>query len=243
MDQKGFAKNIVFVILIIVLAAIVGYFVLARKPSSVVQTNAPVITPPVVETPTPIEKEVSSASPSPALTKNVVVLPSLAIQGYKQMKGGSVPAGELDASEDCKAGVLTGNDEGYCAVSQAEEGWERGAGVVEIYFDIPRDIDAKSIRETTINLNLICSSAVGLYSLNELGQWVRFGKDLPSQTYKPDGTYGYLSCSYGATERKSVSLPIEVHDSKAGVRIVKEEATAFAFVDEATLNVVYSVAR
>lgn len=220
MLQKRFI-NIVLIVLAVMLAGTVGYFALVRKPA---------------------KNEVSSTPPSPS-RKSVVVFPSAAIQGYKKQKGPSVPAGELETSEDCKAGVLTGNDEGYCAVSQADAGWEKGTGVVEIYFEIPSNIDAKSIRETTVNLNLICSSGVGLYSLTEFGQWARFGRDLPSQAYKPDGSYGYLSCSYGAAERKSVSLPIEVHDLKAGIRIVKEEATAFAFIDKATLNVVYSVVR
>ncbi len=220
MIQKRFI-DIVLIILVVMLAGTVGYFALVRKPSSVIQpTNTPTIS-----------------------RKSVVVLPSAAIQGYKKQSGPSVPAGDLDTSEDCKAGVLTRNDEGYCAVSQADDGWERGAGVVEIYFEVPPDIDAKSIRKTIVNLNLICSSGVGLYSLTEFGQWVRFGRDLPAQAYKPDGSYGYLSCSYGAAERKSVSLSIEIHDSKAGIRIVKEEATAFAFIDEATLSVVYSVVR
>ncbi len=243
MIQKRFI-NIVLIVLAVMLAGTVGYFALVRKPSSVIQPiNTPTITQPqIVETPTSTKNEVSSTSSSPSI-KSVVVLPSTAIQGYKKQSGPSVPAGELDVSEDCKAGVLTGNDEGYCAVSQADERWEKGAGVVEIYFEVPPDIDAKSIRETTINLNLICSSGVGLYSLTEFSQWARFGRDLPSQAYKPDGSYGYLSCLYGAAERKSVSLPIEVHDSKAGIRIVKEEATAFAFIDEATLKVVYFVVR
>ena len=242
-NQKRFI-NIVLIVLAVMLAGTVGYIALVRKPSSVIQpTNTSTVTQPqIAETSTSAKNEVSSMSPSPS-TKSVVVLPSVAIEGYKKQSGPSVLAGELDVSTDCKAGVLMGNDEGYCAVSQANEGWERGTGVVEIYFEVPSDIDVKNIRETTVNLNLICFSGVGLYSLTEFGQWARFGRDLPPQAYKPDGSYGYLSCSYSGAELKSVSLPIEVHDSKVGIRIVKEEATAFAFIGEATLNIVYSVVR
>jgi hypothetical protein len=191
-----------------------------------------------------VTKQLSNNNTSEPITagssnKSAEIAPSSAIQGYKEQSGPSVPAGPLDLNEDCIGGLLKEKDEKFCAVSKQSEGWERGAGVAEIYFDIPTSINEKKIISAKVDLNMICTSGLGLYSFTEFQQWIRFGKDLPTQAYKPDGSYGYLSCATAA-ERRTLSLPIEINDSKVGVRIVKEEASASALIDKATLNVIYS---
>lgn len=173
-------------------------------------------------------------------TISTVMYPSLAIQGYKQQSGSAVPAGELDAKEDCTKNVTKVGDEQYCAVSGEGEGWQRGAGVAELYFDIPKSLfpRERSIFDARIDLDLVCASGLGIYHQNNLGEWVRFGSDLPRQEYKPDGSYGYLSCARGG-EQKHITLPVTLYGNSVGVRVVKEEERAFALIDKAMLTIRY----
>jgi hypothetical protein len=169
-----------------------------------------------------------------------IIFPSSAKYGYFQKTEPTIPA-KIDLKNDCTKDLIEQGDEKYCYVDKkkpddmtADELLDqKDSGVVEIYFNIPDSIS--NTDNAKVEIEMICSSGIGLYFLTEFNEWARFGENLPSEEYKPDGSYGYLSCRYNAKERKSVSLPIKIYNGKAGVRILKEEATAYALIDSAKL--------
>ncbi len=169
-----------------------------------------------------------------------VVFPSLAKYGYFQKTGPAIPA-EIELKNNCAEDLVEQGDDKYCYLDKKKpDGMtvdellsQKDSGVVEIYFHIPDSVS--NTDNAKVEIEMICSSGIGLYFLTEFNEWARFGEGLPSEEYKPDGSYGYLSCRYNAKERKSISLPINIYDGKAGVRILKSEATAYALIDSAKL--------
>lgn len=154
-----------------------------------------------------------------------------AIQGYKAQVGPSVPAGKLENSADCLQGLKEGSDEKYCVVEKPKGNLGYVSGVVEIYFEIPDEYADTSSFSYTAHIELGCKSALNILEETKYLEWKKIGNDLNAGGYKPDGTYGYLSCPFDGLSDTVVDVPVTAHDGKVGIRIVEAESTARALVD------------
>jgi len=165
------------------------------------------------------------------------VLPTLAKYGIVEKKEAVLPV-KVDLKEDCTKALIKEGE--YCYISGKEAEnlgplTDISVGLSEIYFEIPQNIDENLLNNAKVEIDLICLSGLGLYFTTESEEWARFGRKLPSQEYRADGSYGYLSCRYEKKEQRIITLPIEIHNRRAGVRIVQEEDRAYALINSVKL--------
>lgn len=116
-------------------------------------------------------------------------------------------------------------------------------GVAEFHFQLPQDVDRNAIVSVTAKIDMFCSGGLGIYVMNEIGGWARIGADLPSDQYRPDGSYGYLSCGSGQQKKMLTFTPLLNEGSdEFAFRLTEDELSAEALIDQVSVVIVSRVA-
>lgn len=226
-------KIVITLLFFLVVGISVAGFVLLREENSKIRNEATVLGEEVGG----IKNRIAALEVAVEELKvgEITLRPDFALCGSK-FQAGPLISGDWEKMTNCTQEV-TNSDKVY-GYARTVEG-EAGRGVTEILFLLPEYIEFEKVISVTTKIEMWCKGGIGINVLTELGEWTRIGKDLPSEGYKPDGSYGYLACGYDSMEQKTINVTESIHGIEFGVRVSEDEMTSEAWVDRVSSVVKY----